>query len=71
MKAFEVPFKALGLSFQRKKDPSAGGRCLTFLVFLVNFWLGDVGLWMRPISKSCAQEQPSVTCPSPQVLQQQ
>ena len=32
MKAFEVPFKALGLSFQRRKDPSKGGRALLFLV---------------------------------------
>ena len=30
MKAFEVLFKALGLSFQRTKDPSKGGRALLF-----------------------------------------
>jgi hypothetical protein len=33
MKAFKVLFKALGLSFQREKDPSKGGRALLFGVF--------------------------------------
>jgi hypothetical protein len=35
MKAFEVLFKALGLSFQRKKDPSKGGSALLFWFFVV------------------------------------
>ena len=39
MKAFEVLLKALGLSFQRTKDPSKGGRALLFCgswVFLLD-----------------------------------
>jgi hypothetical protein len=36
MKAFEVQFTALGLSFQRKKDP-LGRKSLTFLLFLECF----------------------------------